>query len=401
MNPLFEVVRNPDRCIKCRVCERQCANEVHHYDPDLDRMVSDETNCVDCQRCVTLCPTRALKIRKNENEFRENGNWSQQVMDEVYKQAGSGGVLLSAMGNPRERSGLSMRSDKSRRRFVFLCVAPATILFFLFMILPTLNVFRMSLYERGAYSPNETFVGLKNFQHLLKDAQFIRSMQNMILLVVVVTIVTFAFALVFAAILTREKIKGQNFFRVIFYIPNILSVVVISGIFSAIYKPENGMLNSIIGLFRDMTDPILWKGEKLVIPSIIIAMVWQAVGYYMVMYMASMSSVPASLYESANLDGAGRLTQFFQITIPLIWTNIRTTLTFFIISTINMAFLFVKAMTSGGPNGASDVALSYMYSQKDAGLYGYSMAIGVVIFLFSFALSACVNKATDRDPLEF
>ena len=102
MNPLFEVVRNPDRCIKCRVCERQCANEVHHYDPDLDRMVSDETNCVDCQRCVTLCPTRALKIRKNENEFRENGNWSQQVMDEVYKQACSGGVLLSAMGNPRE-----------------------------------------------------------------------------------------------------------------------------------------------------------------------------------------------------------------------------------------------------------------------------------------------------------
>lgn len=102
MNPLFEVVRNPDRCIKCRVCERQCANEVHHYDPELDRMVADETNCVDCQRCVTLCPTRALKIRKNENQFRENGNWSQQIMDEVYKQAGSGGVLLSAMGNPRE-----------------------------------------------------------------------------------------------------------------------------------------------------------------------------------------------------------------------------------------------------------------------------------------------------------
>ena len=93
-----------------------------------------------------------------------------------------------------------MKSDKSRKRFVFLCVAPATILFFIFMVLPTLNVFRMSLYERGAYSPNETFVGLKNFQHLLKDTQFIRSMQNMILLVVVVTIITFAFALVFACV---------------------------------------------------------------------------------------------------------------------------------------------------------------------------------------------------------
>lgn len=292
-----------------------------------------------------------------------------------------------------------MNKNKGRSRFLVLCLAPATILFFVFMIIPTLNVFRMSLFERGAYSPAETFVGLANFRQLIQDTQFIRSMQNMILLVVVVTIVTFAFALVFAGILTREKIKGQNFFRVVFYIPNILSVVVIAGIFSAIYKPENGMLNSILGLFGK--EPVLWKGEAMVIPSLIIAMVWQAIGYYMVMYMASMSAVPESLYESANLDGAGRVTQFFQITIPLIWTNIRTTLTFFIISTINMAFLFVKAMTSGGPNGASDVALNYMYSQKDAGLYGYSMAIGVVIFLFSFALSAVVNKVTDREPLEF
>lgn len=294
-----------------------------------------------------------------------------------------------------------MKRAKSRSGFLFACVAPATILFFIFMILPTLNVFRMSLYEKGAYSPNETFVGLKNFKMLITDASFIRSVQNMILLIVVVTVITFAFAIIFAAILTREKLKGQNFFRVIFYIPNILSVVVIAGIFSAIYKPENGMLNSIIGLFRDMSDPILWKGEKLVIISIIIAMVWQAIGYYMVMYMASMASVPESLYESSSLDGAGKLTQFFQITLPCIWTNIRTTLTFFIISTINMAFLFVKAMTSGGPNGASEVALSYMYSQKDAGLYGYSMAIGVMIFLFSFAFSALVNKVTEREPLEF
>lgn len=294
-----------------------------------------------------------------------------------------------------------MKKNKKLSRFLLLCIAPAVILFFIFMIVPTFNVFRISLYEKGAYTPDETFVGLKNFQMLISDTRFIQSMQNMILLVVVVTIITFAFALVFAGILSREKIKGQNFFRIIFYIPNILSVVVISGIFSAIYKPENGMLNSIIGLFRDMTTPILWKGEKLVMVSVIIAMVWQAIGYYMVMYMASMASVPQSLYESASLDGAGRIEQFFHITIPLIWTNIRTTLTFFIISTINMAFLFVKAMTSGGPNGASNVALNYMYSQKDAGLYGYSMAIGVVIFIFSFALSALVNKVTEREPLEF
>ena len=296
-----------------------------------------------------------------------------------------------------------MKNSRSRSLFLFACVAPAVILFFIFMIIPTFNVFRMSLFERGAYSPTETFVGFANFAAAFSDARFIRSCQNMILLIVVVTIITFSFAIVFAAILTREKVKGKDVFRVIFYVPNILSVVVIAGIFSAIYQPENGMLNSIIGIFNPevLTNPILWKGEKLVMVSLVIAMVWQAIGYYMVMYMASMSAVSESLYESAGLDGATRFQQFFQITIPLIWTNIRTTLTFFIISTINMAFLFVTALTSGGPNGASDVALNYMYSQKNAGLFGYSMAIGVIIFVFSFALSAMVNKVTERAPLEY
>ena len=290
-----------------------------------------------------------------------------------------------------------MRKSANRTGFIVACVLPATLLFFVFMILPTLNVFRMSLFERGAYSPTETFVGLSNFKALFQDPKFITAMQNTILLIVVVTTVTFFFAIVFAAILTREKIKGQNFFRIIFYIPNILSVVVIAGIFSAIYQPENGMLNSILSFFSGETVMILWKDQPLVIISIIIAMVWQAIGYYMVMYMASMSAIPMSLYESSGLDGAGRMTQFFQITLPLIWTNIRTTLTFFIISTINMAFLFVKAMVA---KGMADVALSFMYNQKDAGLYGYSMAAGVVIFLFSFALSAMVNFATKRDVLE-
>ena len=293
-----------------------------------------------------------------------------------------------------------MKSNFRRTAFIFLCVAPAVILFTIFMVVPTFNVFRLSLYQRSTFNPNEVFIGLKNFQMLLKDTTFIRSMQNMLMLIVMVTIFTMGTALVFAGILTREKLKGQDFFRIVFYIPNILSVVVISGIFSAIYDIDRGLLNSILNLFG--AEGVMWKGEQHVITSLVIAMVWQAIGYYMVMYMASMSAVPGSLYESAGLDGASRVQQFFQITIPLIWTNIRTTLTFFIISTINMAFLFVSAMTSGGPNNASNVALLYMYNQKNlGGGYGYAMAIGVVIFLVSFGLSALVNKATEREVLEF
>lgn len=293
-----------------------------------------------------------------------------------------------------------MKSNLKRTGFIFACVAPAVILFVIFMAVPTFNVFRLSLYQRSTFNPNEVFIGMKNFQMLMKDANFIRSMQNMLLLIVMVTVFTMATALIFAGILIREKLKGQDFFRIVFYIPNILSVVVISGIFSAIYDIDRGLLNSILNLFGK--EGILWKGEEHVIMSLVIAMVWQAIGYYMVMYMASMSAVPSSLYESAGLDGADRVTQFFQITIPLIWTNIRTTLTFFIISTINMAFLFVSAMTGGGPNNASNVALLYMYNQKNlGGGYGYAMAIGVVIFLVSFGLSALVNKVTEREVLEY
>ena len=100
--PEFEVIRDRDRCIACRVCERQCANEVHRYDPETKEMTADESKCVSCHRCVALCPTRALKIVKSGHTFRENANWSRQSMEEIYRQAGSGGVLLSSMGNPKE-----------------------------------------------------------------------------------------------------------------------------------------------------------------------------------------------------------------------------------------------------------------------------------------------------------
>lgn len=99
--PEFEVVRNNDRCIKCRVCERQCANEVHRYDGDLGVMIADESKCVNCHRCVSMCPVHALKIVKTEHNFRENANWTKENITEIYKQAESGGVLLSSMGNPK------------------------------------------------------------------------------------------------------------------------------------------------------------------------------------------------------------------------------------------------------------------------------------------------------------
>ena len=99
--PEFEIIRNESKCIACRVCERQCANEVHQFDEEHNIMKCDESKCVNCQRCVSLCPTRALKIVKSDCTLRENANWQNDTIKEIYKQANSGGVLLSSMGNPK------------------------------------------------------------------------------------------------------------------------------------------------------------------------------------------------------------------------------------------------------------------------------------------------------------
>ncbi|ENY99788.1 hypothetical protein HMPREF1092_02924 [Clostridium thermobutyricum] len=291
----------------------------------------------------------------------------------------------------------------SKKFFVWASVLPAVILFVVFMVIPTINVFWMSLFKWGGLSSNKKFVGLDNFKILLKDENFIKSFQNTLLLLVVVTIVTMLLAIIAAAILSRENVKFKNFFRIVFYLPNILSVVVISAIFSAILDPNRGIINESLGFLGLDSLKRMWLGDqKVVIWCIAIAMIWQAVGYYMVMYMASMCSIPESLYESAELEGASKIKQFFQITLPLIWNIIRTTLTFFIISTMNLSFLFVKVMTSGGPDGSSEVLLSYMYGQAYTNSsYGYGMAIGVTIFVFSFGLSLLINKATKRDVIEF
>src|SRR5690606_8447298 len=116
----------------------------------------------------------------------------------------------------------------------------------------------------------------------------------------------------------------------------------------------------------------------------------------------SMTSIPESFYEAASLEGAGKVKQFTDITLPLIWNNIRTTLTFFIISTINLSFLLVQTMTGGGPDGSTEVSLFYMYNQAyTKSTYGYGMAIGVVVFIFSFVLAAIINHITKRDVLEY
>ena len=292
--------------------------------------------------------------------------------------------------------------ERKRARFGVLWTLPTAILFIIFMVVPTFNVFRMSFFKWSGCSGDQTFVGLQNFKTLAGDMNFVHACQNTILLLVVVTSITMPIAIIFAAILTQDKIIGSGFLRFVMYVPSILSAVVIAAIFSAIYDQQDGLLNNTLGFLGLGALKRVWLGDqKIVIYSIAFAMVWQSFGYYMVMYMSSMAGVDRSLYEAAQIDGAGKVRQLFSITIPMIWQNIRTTLTFFIISSVNLSFVLATAMTNGGPDGASQTILGYMYQQAYTNsTYGYGMAIGVVIFLFSFILSLVVSQVTKREIVQ-
>ena len=292
--------------------------------------------------------------------------------------------------------------ERKRARFGVLWTLPTAILFIIFMVVPTFNVFRMSFFKWSGFSGDQTFVGLQNFKTLAGDMNFVHACQNTILLLVVVTSITMPIAIIFAAILTQDKIIGSGFLRFVMYVPSILSAVVIAAIFSAIYDQQDGLLNNTLGFLGLGALKRVWLGDqKIVIYSIAFAMVWQSFGYYMVMYMSSMAGVDRSLYEAAQIDGAGKVRQLFSITIPMIWQNIRTTLTFFIISSVNLSFVLATAMTNGGPDGAAQTILGYMYQQAYTNsTYGYGMAIGVVIFLFSFILSLVVSQVTKREIVQ-
>lgn len=276
---------------------------------------------------------------------------------------------------------------------IALSLIPALCLYALFVIYPTFNIFQTSLYEWSGLSPTKTFVGINNFIRLFKDATFWLALKNTLVLLIVCTVITMLLSLFLAAALTQTKLKEKHFYRILFFFPNVLSIVVIGVLFSNIYEPNTGILNALLrdGGLGNLAKPWLGNGSTVLF-AIALAMIWQAVGYYMIMYMAGMDGISPELYEAADIDGANKIIQFFKITIPMIWSIIRVTIVFFITSTLNMSFLFVNVMTDGGPNSKSEVLLTYMYRQAFTNSnFGYAMAIGVFIFLIAFTLAIISN----------
>ncbi len=271
----------------------------------------------------------------------------------------------------------------------WLFVAPALILLSLFLIIPFFMSIGLAFTNQRLISPLPTeFVGLRNFFRLFKDKVFFKSIANNFAFVVIVVPFQTAFALLLAVLVDRTR-RFSRFFRLIYFMPVVVPMIVVSIIWYFMYNPSIGLINKTLkAVSSGMFGKSLWlQGEKTALPAIMILSIWQGVGFQMVIYLAGLQDVPQSLYEAAIVDGASPFRIFWSITLP----QLKNTTIFIIISTTILAFqLFtqVKVMTDGGPNDATSTTVLYIYNQGFKSLkVGYATAVSVVFILIVLGVS--------------
>ncbi|KIL41336.1 ABC transporter permease [Gordoniibacillus kamchatkensis] len=293
--------------------------------------------------------------------------------------------------------------NRNLKTFLWTCTLPALVLFLVFDLYPFVRAILMSFYSWSGVSDVKTFIGFDNYRTLLHDPIVWKSFKNNLFFLLVVPVVTMGLAMLFAVMLMRSKLKERLFYRTTFFFPNVLALVVISILWSFIFHPTFGILNSMlkgIGL-SGLTHA--WLGESgTVLWALAAPMVWQAVGYYMVIYMAAIEGIPPDMYEVAHLEGASQFKQFQLITLPLIWSVLRITVVFFLIGVFNFTFVFVRIMSDGGPDHASEVLMTYLYGQAFSnGNFGYAMAIGVFMLLITVVLTFLSEAFMKREAIQY
>jgi N-acetylglucosamine transport system permease protein len=291
-------------------------------------------------------------------------------------------------------------------RVIIPFLLPAVVLYGLFVLYPYIQAFYLSLTSWRGVSPSKPWVGLDNYRNLWEDERFMEDLTRNGQLLVVVPLITIAIALTFAALFTQtgQKVRGAGFYRVVFFFPQIISSVIVAMLWSFVYSPNVGLLNGFLRAIGLDSLQRTWLGdEKLILWAIAAVAIWSSVGFYMVIYVASMQSIPTSFYEAATLDGASRWRSFRDITFPLSWETIRTTMIYLAIGALDF-FALVQVMTGGGSGSGrkAEVAALYMYNTAfTKSRWGYASAIGVVLLVLTLLLSLVIMRLTRRETYEF
>jgi N-acetylglucosamine transport system permease protein len=291
-------------------------------------------------------------------------------------------------------------------RVIIPFLLPALVLYAVFVLWPYGQAIYLSFTGWRGVTPNKPWVGVDNYQRLLDDSRFVEALTRNGQLLIVLPVVTIAIALTFAALFTQggQTIRGASFYRIVFFFPQVISTVIVGMLWGYVYNPNMGLLNGVLGAIGLDSLKRTWLGDpKLILWSIVAVAIWSGVGFYMVIYIASMQSIPTSFYEAAVLDGASRWTSFKDITFPLIWETLRTTFIYLAIAALDL-FVLVQVMTGGGSGSGrrAEVAALYLYNQAfDKSRWGYASAIGVVLLLGTLLLSVVVMRLTRRETYEF
>lgn len=275
------------------------------------------------------------------------------------------------------------RWRKSLSAYLFLL--PSFSIFIVFLVIPILYAFYLSLQEWMIMTPPH-YVGLTNYGTLLRDELFHQALLNTFLYSLMFVPAVTILPMIVATVL-NGKVRGRTIFRAIYYIPVISATVVVALIWKWIYHGSMGLLNLSLR-WIGLTPPETWLGDvKYALAALAVMAIWQSTGYYMILYLAGLQSIPEDLYEVARLDGANRLDLFFRITLPLLRP---ITVMVIILATIGSFQVFdaIFVMTGGGPASATTTIVWLIYINAfESFRMGYASAMGYFLFFVIFILS--------------
>ncbi|PYI57538.1 carbohydrate ABC transporter permease [Paenibacillus flagellatus] len=301
------------------------------------------------------------------------------------------------------KRGWTARAKVQKRVFVLLAVGPCLAGYLLFTLYPNLlSVYYAFLSWDGI--SEKKFVGFENFVYMIKDKFVWRALGHNALLMLTVPALTVLLSLCLAYLLIYKKYREASIYKVLFFFPNVLATVVVTLLWAFIYDGSYGLLNGLIRLLGIEIGEYYWLGEKsTALWALLPPMIWGGVGFYIVIFMNAMRSIPESLYESAVMEGASHWTRLFRITIPLISPVIYVS-TLFLVLGVLKGFEMVLILTNGGPAGSTDVIGLYMFNLAfgaDSHNYGYASAIGMLLFAILVVAKYIVDKYTKKDGYEY
>jgi raffinose/stachyose/melibiose transport system permease protein len=301
-----------------------------------------------------------------------------------------------ATERPRLRTG-----DGGARKALTVAafVLPAAVVYALFVLYPIAQAMVYSFYEWKGLGPLQEFVGLENYRRILSDKVFHLAIQHNLTIALLSLAIQLPVAL-FVAVLIRAHMPGRALFRMIFFLPFVLSEVITAIVWVFIYRPDTGLLNLTLSAVVPGFEPRGFLGDpNTALLAIFAVITWKYAGFHMVLYLAGLQGIPRDLEDAARVDGASPLRVFRDVTLPLLGPTIRVSVFFAVLGSLHF-FDLMWVMTKGGPVNSTNTMATYMYTFGFQRFQlGYGAAVSLVIFLICFVFSISYQRFVMRRDL--